>query len=306
MADSFRFEPVWNGRNFSVTKGILGANDTLSSRILGSGSIVVVPGTGRVSHRISGSVIASEPVISQTGPNSRILWTQGDITEIVNNALKPVDLFRISMQYGPDLTSRSDELTLAGIDFLHGDWDDQFKASVRVDLDTIGVLGERLAQGSAPMSDEVQRAEWAREDLETKLSWYASTRNKISAPGPTIQISDTTTFSNFGGFAFRLPGFPPAGAAPTTSKGTVNVTVNTKDSGGALSSSWRVWTDLYAHGPFQTTAIQFPLLSTPTTDWLSVGRFWMWAEKGGQRGTASAFRIGNGNQTKQAIDLTVP
>jgi hypothetical protein len=86
--------------------------------------------------------------------------------------------------------------------------------------------------------------------------------------------------------------------------GSLKVTVNTKDATGTRDvSGYEVWTNAWAAPDDMTFAERFSELSTPTTSFLVVGRYAMWAKKGNQVGTPAPIAIGIPDQT---VDLLTP
>jgi hypothetical protein len=307
MKDPIQFSSIWNEKNFDVGKAVLGGNSTVPAAQVGAG-VIYVPGLGKVHHRIQGSVIPDGPILHITDPGSRLMWNGGIYTELFNEDPDPADLFRIHLKFAPEIQNLLPDIPLAATHLLHGDWPDEFKASVQADIECIGVLGEQLNAGTTPAAEDLERAEWAREDLEFKLKWYAGSGKSES------------TFLNYGGpLAIRMPalldhagiripgvtiGLPAV--HPAVSTAVINVTVETKDPGGVPSPGWRVFANAFAYGKTlcgKTKA--FGKLSTPTSEVLSVGRYWMWAQKGTLAAPSLAFSIG-GSGGSYSIDVDVP
>ncbi len=300
MAVPFRLAAVWDNEDFYVHKGVLDAQVTLPGTELGDG-LIYYAGVQKVTHRIASSMISEQPVLGETRRGLRYLWNDGRFTEIVNEGTEPISLCRVGLTYDPKLNlAPSYDITAATAHLLHGEWPAAFKASIKSDLETIGLLAKPFATGAYPSGKDILRAKLAKEDLEFKLQWLAGASRKLVTPASSgwgiasSGKSKTAFYSIFG----------PGGGGPEGSSGTaapfdpiVRVTVNTKDSNGSDVRGCRV---------FANAAVTFSRMSTPTTEPLPVGRYKMWAARGNLRGSFDAIGVGRANQREQTVDLIAP
>jgi hypothetical protein len=312
MAPKFRLEKVWNDRDFYVHKGVLEPQGTLPGEELGNG-MVYYSGTHKVKHQVPGSIIIERPVLRETGRGVRCLWNEGQLTEIVNAGKNPTHLFRVGLNVNPKLEGLLPQhVAVVTGQMLRRKWPPAFEASLNRDLDTIGLLAQRYATGSTPSARDLARAKLAKEDLEFKVKWFATGSSKAGRSAtngwgaPASSKSETQFYS-----VYNVTG--PGGGGPGTSPSTpallhaiVQVTVNTKDSVGAKASGYRVFANTYFSKDDVGEAQPFSELSTPTSEPLAVGRYWLWAEKETLKSQPIAIPIGTGNRRAQTVDLVVP
>lgn len=306
MSNGFDLQPLWQDSDFIVQKGILNGQTTLAGDELGEG-IILVPERRTLIQRLSGAAIAEEPVLGVAGTPGQPLWNEGRFTEFVNPSDQPLDVICVQMNTHTLDPSIADSMAMTTADFLHGEWSDEFKTSVRLDLDAIGQIGAALAAGASPSPQELQQARWAKEDIEFKLIWLA---NEPPVHSPFGFLPDALASSIFDlvGTRFALPmniTLPSAKKSPST--GMISVKVNTQNSAGGREDYWRVYANPHALGSGKTAfTTTFSQLSSPTTESLAVGMYWMWADKTPSVNAAIAVTVGRSSVSPQKVDLIVP
>lgn len=296
MAGSFERKPIWKHSGFTVQKGVLKPKEKLPGTELGYG-VFYYPGPHKVRHQVG---TKNRIVLGKTDANMRCLWNPGNYTEIVNESAEPADFFRINVRYKPSVEGylSDDDISAATAYLAHKGWPEGFKSSVKRDLNSIGLLAEPFVFGKEPSSENLLRAQRAKEDLEFKLAWFKAASQKRKFP--TYYLVDVSWPS------FLRPR-PSKDKTPPVD-GTINVTVNTKNSDGKDAPGYHVYSNVNLDGKDPETAELFDQISTPTSADLSVGVYWLWAEKGGVSGNAIKKTIGDVNRPlkrTQTVDLTV-
>ncbi|MGB9103596.1 MAG: hypothetical protein WCC59_02455 [Terriglobales bacterium] len=312
MAGQFHLKAVWNHKDFSVQRARLSAKGTLPGPELGDG-VIYYSGLPTVKQNAFVDTCVKQAVLGETGRSLMYLFNPTDLSEIVNPSKKPIDLFKVELNYDPKLKRvlSKDSFAAATTFLLHGDWPEAFKSSVRTDLQAIGTLAKSFTASATPSPGDILRAERAKEDLEFKLQWFGAASRKL---GPAYQ-----SFWSLGGAGGGRGSGGSGGAGRgggrlrPRPKGHpldpfVKVTVNTK--GGADGKTdvpaCEVWANEFGYGDDLRKALRFARLSTPTTERLHVGKYTMWAQKGKAKGTILAIGIGKAFEREQTVDLLAP
>ncbi len=309
MNRKFNLESFWSDENFAVQKGVIAGGTTLSAADLGRG-IIYHPVDAHLTYRLPGHI---ETVISSRVGNAECLYNPGTDAEIINHSAGPADIFRVTLKHPKRLDEELPEDYIGGATsmLLQGDWSDDFKASLRLDLEAI----HRLVSGgfaSEPSPDDVLLASLAKEDLELKLSWLSSwlrheanlTRfgNWLDYYMPLTEY--LAPLMNFSLKNFNLGSLIGARASPP---GKITVTVTTKNQSGQEVSGCIVWANYRGYQNNTANALAFSNPSSPTTDDLTVAIYNMWAEKGGHKGPVVPIRIAGGaSPTAQSVGLLAP
>jgi hypothetical protein len=306
MTRNFELEPFWNDENFAVQRGVIGGSTTLSGADLGRG-IIYHPVDAHLTYRLPGDI---ETVISSPVGNLACLYNPGTDAEIINRSVSPTNVFWVTLKYPEQLVHElpEDYIGRATSILLQGDWSDNFKASVQMDLEAIHRLVP-TGFASEPSSDDILLASMAKEDLELKLSWFSSwlryqepLLNLGDQPGEHANFTQhVTPLINFG---FRRFTGPTTAASPP---GKITVTVTTKDQAGQEVGGCIVWANYRGYQNNTANALAFSNPSSPTTDDLTVAIYNMWAEKGGRQGPVVPIRIAGGaSPTAQSVGLLAP
>jgi hypothetical protein len=88
-------------------------------------------------------------------------------------------------------------------------------------------------------------------------------------------------------------------------KDSVEVKVNTVNENGKEIPNCFVWYTPYLKDDDQHKT-KFDKLSTPTTDLLTPGHYYIWAEKAGKRGPKAPLSLGDDTRDKREIDILAP
>ncbi len=309
---SLEYKPklLWANNYFDVRKVVLGSNTSLAGADLGEGVIYVrspqhlvrrISSTVDIGAQASGDLLFSEPEIFLPEPeispifdlHPNYVWSPGDLINLVNTSRSPLVILHVGFKGPPahKLISGRD-FSLIVSNFLNGDWERDFKASVQEDIQLMGNLAPGLVVGSEPSAKQLRVAEYARRDLNTKVRWYLNA-NQTGQLGDQKLILTKSSFKPFDLLTGRATSLNPK-------DGKVKVTVRTKHS-GKDSRDWRVLADPMAYIGEGTRTLSFPRLSTPTDSRLQAGDYWFWAEKDGILSKGLKYSI-EGSDT---LDLTV-
>jgi hypothetical protein len=289
---SFKYEPklLWTHDHFDVRKFVLDSNSSLAGANLGEGVIYVrspehlirrISSTVDIGPRASRDLQLPEPEIFLPAPrispafdlDPNYVWNPGDLVNLVNTGRSRLEIFHVGFKGPPAHKLISGRVfSLVVSNFLNGDWEKDFKASVQEDLQLMGNLAPGLEFGSEPSAEQLRIAEYARRDLNTKVRWYlnANQTGQFGGQKLILAMSKLNLFDHLTGKA--------TSSNPSGPK--VNVTVHTRHS-GQDSPGWRVLADPLGSQGKGTHMRRFPRLSTPTDRELNVGDFWFWAEKDG-------------------------
>jgi hypothetical protein len=290
MSLEYESKLLWTNDYFDVRKLVLDSNTPLAGADLGEGVIYVrspqhlirrISSSVGIGTQASGDLLLSVPEIFLPEPeispvfdlDPNYVWNPGALINLVNTSRSPLVIFHVGFK-GPrahKLISGRD-FSLIVSNFLNGDWEKDFKASVQEDIQLMGNLAPGLVVGSEPSAKQLRIAEYARGDLNTKVRWYLNAKQ----PGQLGDQELILTIRSFNPFDL-LTG---RATSPNPRDGKVDVTVRTKHS-GKDSPHWRVLADPMAYKGEGTRTLPFPRLSTPTDRELRVGDYWFWAEKDG-------------------------
>jgi hypothetical protein len=272
-------QQLWSQDPFSVSKVVLESRNSLTGAELGEG-VIYLRSPRQLIQQISAAEITGQgtPEIvhpSPSGPRPRYIWNPGEMVDLVNVGRTPIDLLHVGFS---DRSARQEiplrDFSLFVSYFLNGDWHDDFKESVRDDIQLIGGLARRLASGQPPTKTQIDKARYAREDLEFKVRWFLRASRRSPRPrGPAVAHSYAFDM----GSAFGL--LTGKEKTPDEQNGLIGVTVHTRTSAGGEDPNWRVHADPRAHQGESGWRKTFVRLSTPTTRYLPVCRYWLWAEK---------------------------
>jgi hypothetical protein len=309
---SFKYEPklLWTNNYFDVRKVVLDSNTSLAGADLGEGVIYVrspqylirrISSTVDIGTQASGDFLLSEPGIFLPEPeispvfdlHPNYVWNPGDLINLVNTGRSRLEIFHVGFK-GPrahKLISGRD-FSLIVSNFLNGDWEKDFKASVQEDIQLMGSLAPGIVVGNEPSAKQLRIAEYARRDLNTKVRWYLNA-NQPGQLGDQKLILTMRSFSPFDFLTGRT-------TSPKPRDGQVEVTVRTKHTGND-SPDWRVLADPMAYKGEGTRTWPFPRLSTPTSRKLRVGDYWFWAEKDGIVSKGLKYNI----EGSEILDLPV-
>jgi hypothetical protein len=304
-------ESLWDYDPFVIRKVVLDSKTSLAGAELGEG-VIYLRSPRNLVQQISPIDIGTQagrefPSLHLDIPNftiapqPRFLWNPGSVVDLVNPSKTPINLLHIGFKEPRahwDVSRR--EFSLVISNFLNGDWDQEFKAAVQDDLQSIGHIGPGLLSGLHPSPEQVRRADDARHDLNTKVRWFLKTEgghHRRSKDHPMRAVDYLAVVNKLGPFEL-LTGKV---TIPKPQNGEVTVTVHTKNPSGKDSSNWRVLADPMAYKGDGTHTRAFGRLSTPTDRNLKVGDYWFWAEKGAVVSGGLKFSI-EGDDT---LDLVV-
>ncbi|MFZ0758492.1 MAG: hypothetical protein WAM69_00970 [Candidatus Sulfotelmatobacter sp.] len=278
-------ESLWDDENFSVQSGVIPGQARFSGADLGPG-IIYYPVHVNLTHRLAGTI---QPIPSPhpSSGQRNFLWNTGTDTEIFNPHESSSRFVRVALKPSPQLAAElpQDFLGLASAALLQDDWAQPFKDSVRDDLDVIHAFIEPLNSGQTPGPESLERAILAKQDLDLKLLWSAREYGHRGLFTPGYR---TTTL-----------------AAATPATGMINVIVYTKDRANTDVSGCVVWYVTRINHSKPGSYKSFSRFSTPTSEYLYVSNYEMWAEKGGINGTKRVVSIVSATAT-QSVDLLAP
>lgn len=302
MAEEINLSQVWDDKTFRVHKGKLRGLATLKGRALGNGLIYCV-GQENIRHLIAGELVEDSLVLSSVEESLKCVWNPGAPSEFRNVGKKAADLLRVNLKFRSNALKALPKATLAAASSLmmNGEWSDQFKKSVEVDLQAIGNLVLALNRNVEPTDEQVLCAKAAQADLEFKLRWIVKSFRKLRQPLHLLH-----TFAWYGDKEPDTRLLVGNRAEPPYD-GSVRVTVNTKDQDGTKDvAGCEVWWNFSGYGNTEKYAERFGQFSTPTSQILPVGEHNMWTKKTGIRGERSKVGVGLAGETEQTVDLLAP
>jgi hypothetical protein len=322
MAESFRFKPLWNDEDFIVQKGVLQANATVPGAELGDG-VIYYPKSQHGTQQLTGVGDTEQFNLGESYRSYLCIGNSGRNVAIANGSTRSANVFRVELHYDASLLGEFSQsetpAATATAHLLSGEWSDAFKSSVKVDLRAIGMLaepfGSHTLRSVLPATlllrrKDILRAKRAKEDLEHKLAWLnAATREYRSSFNLLLGTGGESR--EFGASSYNiLLGASGIGRGSTTlpPDGSIEVKVNTKSPKGGFVSDYEVWTNAYGNEGDEREAESFPKLSTPTTKYLSVGKYSMWSKKDGAVRGSRVVTIGsldNPLKRDEEVDLTV-
>jgi hypothetical protein len=278
-------DPVWDDENFTIQVGDIPARAELSGAEVGPG-IIYYPIRFGLTHRVGGDIQS----VTSPGPCSTelsFLWNTGPETQIFNPHASSSRFVRVALKPSSRLAAElpADFFGLASAALLQDNWDDQFKDSVREDLDAIADFIEPLRSGRDPDPQSRERAILAKQDLDLKLFWSAREYRRRGI--------------------FSLGYHVTALAAATPAGGSIKVTVHTKDAANTPVSPCIVWYVTRINHNRPGSYKSFSQFSTPTSEYLGVANYDMWAERGGVTGSRRVISVVSASAT-QSVDLLAP
>lgn len=147
------------------------------------------------------------------------------------------------------------------------DYPTEFGKSLQKHADAFAVLRARAELGQAATPEEIWRVNRAASDLALKAGWVQA---RASTP-PMVEVKVNT------------------------------LTEERKEVHGC-----EVWYVPFAYEDRPSEYARFDKLSTPTEKDLPVGRYWMWTEKAGRKGTRKPVSPGDDLKDKKEVHLPPP
>jgi hypothetical protein len=228
VASGFERKQLWQDSNFIVEKATRQTKAAVSSADLGHG-IIYSPDLAKVRRRRFDGIVADSPRVESSSlhPDLGFVWNPADETQLVNESSHSADLLNIKLNYSGDLPGLHKKDLPAAMGYLfHGKSSDPFKATLKADLDAIGLLGgpyageliftsRGLPTGIVDRDQAILRATRAKEDLEFKLARFAAGARKSSRAAHEFSLRDAIKSEH--------------GTGVSTPIDVIKVTVNTKD-----------------------------------------------------------------------------